>query len=273
MNDCSIAFIGAGNMARSLIGGLLKQGHDVSRLIAADPDTAQRERTGALGVRTGEDNAAAIATADVVMLAVKPQLMQTVLNQVASALRKDQLLISIAAGIPLSALAAWCGQPMPIVRCMPNTPALYGAGITGMVANEHVTAAQMRTAHAILGAAGETVELEDESLLDAVTAVSGSGPAYVFYLLETMIDAGVELGLAPDVAARLAARTVYGAAVMACDSGTAPAELRRNVTSPGGTTERAVTVLDTENTRDALKRAIHAAATRSRELGAEFGSR
>jgi pyrroline-5-carboxylate reductase len=267
-----IAFIGAGNMAFSLAGGLLARGHDPARLIAADPDTAQRKRVAELGIPTTADNAEASASADVVVLAVKPQLMRAVVKGIAATLRSDHLLISIAAGIPLSALAAWCGRPVAIVRCMPNTPALYGAGITALVGNERVDARQLETARSILAAVGETVLMDHERHLDAVTAVSGSGPAYVFYLLEAMIEAGCELGLPPETARELAAQTVLGAALMTRRSSVAVAELRRNVTSPGGTTERAIAVLDAAGGQDLLKEAVRQAAIRSRELGAEYGA-
>ncbi len=267
-----IAFIGAGNMARSLIGGLISGGRDPAELVAADPDERQRERLEALGVSTTGDNAAAASGAGLLVLAVKPQAMHSVVGPLAPALGSDQVLISVAAGIPVAALVAWCGKPMPIVRCMPNTPALYGAGITGIFANEQVSSEQLAGARAILDAAGETVIVDSEADLDAVTALSGSGPAYFFYLLEALIESGTELGLDAAVARRLATQTAYGAAVMVRDSGTAPAELRRNVMSPGGTTERAIGVLDSGGAKALFKDAIHQAAVRSRELGAEFGA-
>jgi pyrroline-5-carboxylate reductase len=273
MADRRIAFIGAGNMAQALVGGLLARGIDAATLAAADPDDGQRHRMGALGVATHADNAHAVTGADVVVLAVKPQAMQAAVRELAPALRGGQLLVSIAAGIPIAAIEAWSARNVPIVRCMPNTPALYGLGITALVPNAHVSAPQLASAQAILEAAGETVLLDDESLLDAVTAVSGSGPAYVFYLLEAMIDAGRELGLPAHVAHRLATRTALGASTMATRSNTAPAELRRNVTSPGGTTERAIGALDAGGVRELLKQAIREAAIRSRELGQEFGER
>jgi pyrroline-5-carboxylate reductase len=267
-----IAFIGAGNMAFSLAGGLLARGHDPALLTAADPDAAQRNRFAELGIATTADNADAAASADVVVLAVKPQLMRVVVAGIAGALRPDHLMISIAAGIPLRALAAWCGRPVAVVRCMPNTPALYGAGITALIGNERVDDQQLETARSILAAVGETVLMQDERHLDAVTAVSGSGPAYVFYLLEAMIEAGCELGLPPAVARDLAAQTVLGAALMTRRSSVSVTELRQNVTSPGGTTERAIGVLDSGGAQALLKEAVRQAAIRSRELGAEYGA-
>ncbi len=269
MKDLTIAFIGAGNMARSLISGLLAAGASPARLRAADPDAGQRQALGELGVTTHADNGDAVRDADLVVLAVKPQVLGTVLQSLP--LDPDQLIVSIAAGVPLAALERWAGSDRAIVRCMPNTPALLGAGITGMYANGAVTARQRDSADAVLGAAGRTLWVVDESKLDAVTAVSGSGPAYFFYLMEAMIEAGVGLGLDRDSATTLALETAYGAARMAREGDQPPATLRANVTSPGGTTERALSILDAAGVRDALERAIAGAAQRARELAEEFG--
>jgi pyrroline-5-carboxylate reductase len=272
MSDPRIAFIGAGNMAAALAGGLLRAGITPSALVAADPIAAQRERLANLGIATTADNASAIADAAVVVLAVKPQVMRTVLTPLAALLGEDQLLLSIAAGVPTNAIATWCGKRVPIVRCMPNTPALYGAGISALFANAHVGARESALAERVLRAAGEVVWVQDEALLDAVTAVSGSGPAYFFYLMEGMIEAAKGLGLGDDLARRLTLATAFGAAVMARDSAETPAQLRRNVTSPGGTTERAVATFDAAGTRATIEAAIHAAAARSRELGVELAT-
>lgn len=265
-----IAFVGAGNMASSLVGGLLRNGARAADLIAADPDATQRDRLAkARGIVTTEDNNAAIRSSRVVVLAVKPQVMETVIRHLR--LSRDQLLISIAAGITLDSLARWGANDLAVVRCMPNTPALYGAGITAMCANAHVSAADRELATAVMSAAGVTLWVEREEMLDAVTAVSGSGPAYFFYLMEAMIEAARQLGLPDDVARKLTFETARGAAIMASESAESPAELRRNVTSKGGTTERALGVLDEAAAKASIVRAVCAAAERSRELADELG--
>ncbi|MFW6094340.1 MAG: pyrroline-5-carboxylate reductase [Pseudomonadota bacterium] len=269
MNHPVIAFIGAGNMARSLINGLLSSGTPAASLRASDPSAEQRGRLGALGIDTLEDNAEAVRGADVVVLAVKPQILGQVLPSVP--LKREQLVISIAAGVPLGALEAWAAAEAPIVRGMPNTPALLGAGITGMHANARASAADRQTADQVMRAAGATLWVEREDLLDAVTAVSGSGPAYFFYLMEAMIEAGTALGLDRDSATTLTLETALGAARMAREGNDPPATLRANVTSPGGTTERALSILDAAGTRGAVEQAMAGAAQRARELAKEFG--
>jgi pyrroline-5-carboxylate reductase len=268
-----IAFIGAGNMAKSLVGGLLRHGYPPASIVAADPDASQRFGMAALGVEVFDSNEKAVGDAASIVLAVKPQVMQGVVQSLKAALRTDQLLISIAAGVPSTAIARWAPQDIGIVRCMPNTPALYGVGVTALFANKCVTAQQIAAAEAILSAAGHVIRVAHESALDAVTAVSGSGPAYFFYLMEAMIDAGVALGLDAETARTLTLKTAYGAAVMANESADVPAQLRRNVTSPGGTTERASAVLDEGRCKSLIERAVQAAAQRSVELATEFGGR
>jgi pyrroline-5-carboxylate reductase len=267
-----IAFIGAGNMARSLVGGLLASGSEPATLIAADPDAAQRDAMRTLGVESTDSNAAAVVNATTIVLAVKPQVMRDVVRGLAAALRPAQLLISIAAGVSCSAISRWCGQPLGIVRCMPNTPALYGAGMTVLYANNSVTPQQHTTAESVLAAVGRVLWSADETALDAVTALSGSGPAYFFYLMEAMIEAGTTLGLDDATARALTLQTATGAALMADRSGIAPAQLRRSVTSPGGTTQSAITTLDSAGVRDAIVAAVRAAAARSAELAREFGA-
>ncbi len=269
MNDPIIAFIGAGNMARSLVSGLLATGVPAARLRASDPDPDQRRQLAALDVTTFDDNDAATAGADVVVLAVKPQVLGRVLETLS--VEGSQLLLSIAAGVPLAAMESRTPPGTAIVRCMPNTPALLGAGITGLFANRSVSEAQGRAAENILAAAGSVVWVDEESRLDAVTAVSGSGPAYFFYLMEALIDAGEALGLDRDTATRLTLETAYGAARMAREGSQSPAQLRANVTSPGGTTERALTILDAHDTKAVLQQAVAGAAARARELAEEFG--
>ena len=268
--DLRIAFIGAGNMAASLIHGVLARGAQAANIYVADPVPAQRERFGALGVATGDDNQAATSAAEVVVLAVKPQVAGEVVQNLA--LRADQLLISIAAGIDLASLAAWSATGQPIVRCMPNTPALLGAGMTALYANDNCSEAQRDAAQQVLNAAGETLWVDEEKLLDAVTAVSGSGPAYFFLLMEAMIDAGVQLGLPEQIAQRLTIQTAYGAAVMARDADDPPSRLRENVTSPGGTTAAALEVMGNADLPGTIRAALTAAERRAGELALEFGA-
>ena len=266
-----IAFIGGGNMAFALVGGLRAAtetaGDDQLDIVVADPIPEQRARFE--GVSTTPDNPVAVDAADAVVLAVKPQVMREVVESLPLTIR--QLVISIAAGVTIEAIARWTPADQPIVRCMPNTPALLQAGITGMTANRFVDPGMQALAERILSAAGEVVWFDDEDSLHAVTAVSGSGPAYAFYLLEGMIEAGVELGLDPATAERLATATVLGAARMAQVGDVGPGVLRERVTSPGGTTERALSILESAQVRAKFKRAIQAACERSRELAEEFG--
>ena len=263
-----LTFIGAGNMARSLIGGLIADGYDPTRITAADPVEDQRSGTGAqFGIVTHADNAAAAKEADVVILAIKPQAMQTAAQSLADVVQTGKpLLISIAAGVRTDDLDAWLGGNTTLVRCMPNTPALVQSGATGLFATAAVTASGRDIAESILRAVGITRWVEEESLLDAVTAVSGSGPAYFFLVMEA-IQAGAErLGLEPDTARLLTLQTALGAARMAMESQQAPGELRRRVTSPGGTTERAIGILEEAGLRDDFDRALTAARDRAEEL-------
>lgn len=266
-----IAFIGGGNMAFALVGGLRAAGDpdsgDRLKLVVADPVASQLARFE--GVPTVQDNAAAINAADAVVLAVKPQVMREVVA--ALPLTAGQLVISIAAGVPIEAIARWSSPTQPIVRCMPNTPALLRAGISGLTANAFVDSDMRVLAERILSAAGPVVWFEDEDILHAVTALSGSGPAYAFYLLEGMIEAGIELGMDAATAERFATATVLGAARMAEADSVGPRVLRERVTSPGGTTERAISILESARVRAKIRRAIRAACQRSRELAEEFG--
>lgn len=260
------AFIGGGNMGRSLIGGLLAAGHPRSAIRVADADPAARAACHAqFDLEAAADNAEAARGADVVVLAVKPQH----LRDVARALPRhgDALYVSIAAGITLAHLEAWLG-PRPIVRAMPNTPALIGCGAAALVANAAVDAAGRGHASRLLEAVGSAVWLEDESHMDAVTALSGSGPAYVFRFIELLEAAGSELGLPPELARRLALDTVYGASRLARESSSTPAALREQVTSPGGTTERALVELEHADLAAIVRRALTAARDRAVELAA-----
>ena len=262
-----VAFIGGGNMAYALATGLLGTESPPS-IIVADPISTQLERFAGSDVRTTADNREAVAGADVIILAVKPQIIRSVVLEIAP-LVKTQLVLSIAAGVPLRALDNWLGETVSIVRCMPNTPALVGAGISGLVRNTRTSDAEAELARRILGCAGEVIWFEKDADLDAVTAISGSGPAYIFYLMEAMIKAASELGLTDEIARRLTLNTTLGAAQMAIISNDDPGILRRNVTSRGGTTQRAVTVLDGEDMQGILVRAIHKAHERSVELSLE----
>lgn len=269
----TIAFIGAGNMGRAILGGLRAGGHPAAALRAADADAATRERVaGDFGIVTAADNRAVAAGADVLVLAVKPQQMKEVALALAEVVTAAKpLVLSIAAGIPTTALAAWFGPHTPIVRAMPNTPALIGRGTSALYATAVTDAARRTTAEAILQAVGAVHWLADEALMDAVTALSGSGPAYVFRLIETLAAAGSTLGLAPELAQRLALETAAGAAELALASPQDPASLRRQVTSKGGTTERALAVLDEGGLDALIARALTAARDRSRALSEEFG--
>jgi pyrroline-5-carboxylate reductase len=268
-----IAFIGGGNMARSLIGGLLARGHAREHLRVAEPYAPTREALARdFGIEVGDSNPAAVTDADVIVLAVKPQVMAAVCNELARVPRDAPVLyISIAAGIALSNFARWLGDDAALVRAMPNTPALIGAGACGLFANAAVSAGQRALAERILAAAGDTAWIADEALMDAVTAVSGSGPAYFFLLMEAMIDAGVAQGLDADTARRLVLQTALGAARMAREGDEPPGELRRRVTSPNGTTEAAIEVLEREQLHAIVGRAITRATERGRELAAQWG--
>ena len=268
----TIGFIGAGNMASALSGGMLAQGFRPAQLALSDPSAEQLEPHRTRGLFTTTDNAALLARADVLVLAVKPQVMAAVMQPLAAqAQARRPLVISIAAGISAASISEWLGGGLAVVRAMPNTPALVQAGATGLYANNLVTPAQRAEAESILGAVGITLWVDDEPLIDAVTAVSGSGPAYFFYLMEAMIAAGTQLGLDEKTARALTLQTALGAAQMAIMSGVDPAELRRRVTSPGGTTERALAVLEQAALRDTVAQALTACAERGAELARQLG--
>lgn len=267
-----IGFIGAGNMATALAGGLLARGWAPADIGLSDAYPAQLEPHAARGCFTTPDNRALLERSDVIVLAVKPQVMRDVLVPLADlAMARQPLVISIAAGIPVASLAHWLGGALPIVRAMPNTPALVQAGATGLYASPGVSPAQRTEAEAILGAVGLTLWVRDEALIDAVTAVSGSGPAYFFYVMEAMMAAGRELGLDEETARALTLQTALGAAQMAITADVGPAELRRRVTSPGGTTERAIATFDDAGLKAVFERALAACAARGAELAAQLG--
>jgi pyrroline-5-carboxylate reductase len=266
-----ITFIGGGNMACALIGGLLRQGYEPDNMKVVEINCHAREKI------KQEFNVAAVDSlsegldgCDVLLLAVKPQQLANVAGKLALLLA-NQLVISIAAGIRAGDLSRWMRGHGRIVRAMPNTPALIGLGVTGLYALSGVSLEERRHAEAILGAVGSTLWLDDEESLDGLTAISGSGPAYVFYFIESLQHAAQELGLDPAQARSLSLQTFLGASTLAASGMEDAATLRRRVTSPGGTTERAIGVLESKGVKNAIIDAAHAACLRSRELANEFG--
>ena len=267
-----ITFIGGGNMASALISGLANPPRSDLRIRVVEPLAAARERLQAtFDLTTFTDPVSAVEGADVVLLAVKPQIMSVVLGELAGHIRPDQLVLSIAAGVTMTSIEGRLGRGLAVVRCMPNTPALIGHGITGMVAGRNCSKRQRAQAEEIMSAASEVVWLENEDLMDAVTAVSGTGPAYFFLLTEALASAARELGLSAATADRLAAITCFGAGAMIASSPDEAEELRLRVTSPGGTTEAAMAVLEKGAFRDLMSRAVRAARDRSRELSGQAG--
>jgi len=273
LDTLNIAFVGAGNMASSIIGGLVDAGHSPDHIRAADPFPESLERLQQLApVNVCSDNGSAAADADVVILAVKPQVMAQAMGSIAAPVAASGgLVISIAAGVTLASMASRLGNDCALVRCMPNTPALIGAAASALYANEAVSERQREYATYILSAVGLTVWVQQESELDAVTALSGSGPAYFFLFMEAMIDAGCDLGLDRDTATALAMQTGLGAARMALESDVDLIELRRRVTSPGGTTERAIQSFERDKLRAIMGRAMQAAADRAQEMARDMG--
>ena len=273
MKQATLAFIGGGNMARSLIGGLISDGFDGQAIRVADPSTDTLQNLAAsYSVKTFTHNVAAIADADVVILAVKPQQLQQVCRELASHWRPDTLLVSIAAGIRLDDIKRWISHTeASIVRAMPNTPSLVKAGATALCANECVDQQQRELAESILRAVGIALWVSDEMQMDAVTALSGSGPAYVFLVIEAMQSAGMTLGLPEETARLLALETAFGAAKMALESNESACVLRQRVTSPGGTTERALSEFEQGDLRGLFNKALTAAAQRADELAKQLG--
>ncbi len=274
MKNTPLAFIGAGNMARSLIGGLIADGWDPACISVSDADPGQLDATRRLfSTQSAADNTAAAAAAEIVVLAVKPQVMHQVAAEIGATVRERRpLVISIAAGIRATDLQRWLGGDCALVRCMPNTPALVQSGATAMYATPGVSEDQKALAENIMRAVGLSLWVTDEGLMDAVTALSGSGPAYFFLVIEAMEEAGRDLGLDEKTARLLALQTAFGAAKMALESPDDPALLRQRVTSPGGTTERALAVLEDGGLRTLFRDALTAARDRSRELAEQFGA-
>lgn len=260
-------------MAGSIIGGLIDSGHPADKISAADPFAPSLERLREIApVNLCADNAEAAAAADVVIMAVKPQVMAEATNSIARGVRSRRaLVISIAAGITIASMQARLGPDTAIVRCMPNTPALLGSGASALFGNNRVSAQQREYAEAILSAVGISCWVPDEQSLDAVTALSGSGPAYFFLFMEAMIDSGVQLGLDRATATAMTMQTALGAARMALESDADLKELRRRVTSPGGTTERAIESFENNGLRALVDDALQAAADRAAEMAREMG--
>jgi pyrroline-5-carboxylate reductase len=266
-----VAFIGGGNMARAIIGGLVAKGIRGSDIVVVEIDAAARVKlVEDFGVSTVEAPGAELARVDVVVMAVKPQHMRTAATAVAPHIG-NPLIVSIAAGIRLADLSRWMQDRKRVVRAMPNTPALVHAGITGLHAPQGVSSDDRQAAEDLLATVGATLWFEREGDLDAVTAVSGSGPAYVFYAIEALEKAARELGLAEGASRSLALWTFVGATKLAIERGEEPSALRAQVTSKGGTTERAIEVLDAANVKGNFVAAVKAACERSRELGNALG--
>jgi len=267
-----ITFVGGGNMASAMLGGLIDKGYAPAGISVVEPQAVARARLAAqFGVVCADSVAAAAPLGEVVVLAVKPQQMRAAALALHSRL-ESELVITIAAGIRLVDLSRWLGGYATLVRCMPNAPALIGAGITGLYASGEVDADQRALAESILGAVGATLWVPEESLLDPVTAVSGSGPAYVFYFIEAVQQAAQEMGFSAPDAKKLAVETFVGTARLAAQSPENVAVLRERVTSKGGTTERALASMDADRIKDLIVRALHAANQRAHELGEQSGA-
>jgi pyrroline-5-carboxylate reductase len=267
----TIAFLGAGNMAEALVKGLLRaKVAEPGEILCTDrrvergPELKER-----YGVKFTTSNKEATERADLLVLSVKPQVMNKLLDEIAPVLDQKKLVISIAAGVPIAAIERKVGHGVRIIRTMPNTPALVGAGATALSAGEHATEADLAQAKALFDAIGKTV-IVDEPLLDAVTGLSGSGPAYIFLIIEALSDAGVKVGLARTQAQDLAAQTVLGSAKLLIETGEHPGRLKDQVTSPGGTAIAGLHTLEAGGLRTTLMNAVEAATTRSRELGKKF---
>ncbi|MDP3543320.1 MAG: pyrroline-5-carboxylate reductase [Elusimicrobiota bacterium] len=271
LKNHTIAVIGAGHMAGALIGGMIK-----SKLVPAKSIVAARRDAEALaalqkkwGVRVTSDNKKAVAGADIVILAVKPQMARKVMEELAGHISSKQLVVSVMAGITTAAISKALRVDGPVVRAMPNTPCLVDAGATAVAAGAHAGERELKLAEGVFGAVGLVVTLP-ESALDAVTGLSGSGPVYIYMVIEAMIDGGVKMGIPRAVAAKLAAQTVYGSAKLVLESGKHPAVLKDEVTTPGGTAITAIHILESKGLRSVLIDGVEAATKRSQELSKLF---
>ena len=267
-----IAFIGAGNMAQAILKGMLAAGYPQDKISASSRTQAKLDTLSAdTGIHTSTDNLALCRKADVIVLGVKPQMMGDLIQSIAPAIdASKQLIVSVAAGILASSIETWLGQKTPIVRCMPNTPSLVGQGAAGLFATPEVSAAQKQTASNIMQSVGLALWVDNEDHIDAVTAVSGSGPAYYFLMMDSMIAGAEKLGLSNEVAQQLVLQTAVGAAQMAQQSQQTPAQLRVAVTSPNGTTEQAINTFNDGGFSELCSQAMAAAHARSKELAQLF---
>lgn len=271
LSGLQIGFIGAGAMARAIIGGLLKSGLPSTQIQAsAKTEETCKDVENTLGIRTDSNHDLA-KTCDVLVLAVKPQLLKEVCEEIAPTLRRDQLLISVAAGVTSQAIASWAGNHA-IIRCMPNTPCAIGQGASGLFANAAVNSEQKAIADAILSSVGLALFVNEEPLIDSVTAIAGSAPAYFFLFLEAMIDSGKTLGLDEDTAKKLAIQTAAGAAQLALTSEDSLESLRKSVTSPKGTTEQAILSMENNNLRGLVDQAMKACVNRAQQLSRDLSS-
>lgn len=267
-----VAFIGAGNMASAIFGGMLDSGYPAEAIVATSRSQEKRDDVSQrYGIRTMQDNLAAVEQADVVVLAVKPQMMRDLCLSLRETVQaRRPLIVSVAAGLDAATLDGWLGGGLALIRCMPNTPSLVGEGASGLYANARVSDAERQIATELLASVGLVEWVSEEVQIEAVMAVSGSGPAYFFLFMESLEAAGIEMGLPPESARRLALQTAFGAAKMARESEFDPAELRRRVTSPNGTTERAIGAFEDAGLADIVGRATQACAERARELSREL---
>ena len=269
-----IAFIGGGNMASSIIGGMLANGFQPEQICVGNRGEEKRQRLEqTYGIATMADNHAAVASAEIVVMAVKPQVMGAVLTDLASSIGPDTVVVSVAAGIQLSNLQTWLGEDRAVIRVMPNTPSMVRCGAAGLFANDLVSEAQKASVEAIFNAVGISCWVDDEAKIDAVTAVSGSGPAYFFLMMETMQKVGQELGLSEQVARELTLQTALGAAKMASTSEHNTTELRLQVSSPGGTTRAAIATFQALDVEETFRQAMEAARDRARVMAEEFSNR
>ena len=271
-NKTVIGFIGAGNMAYALIKGLLNNGFDASQINISDPnEELLRNRESELKVTTYSDNASLLSNSDVIFFAVKPQVLSNVCLELKGIVKSKHLFVSIVAGIRSSDINRWLGGNFSLIRTMPNTPALFQSGVTGLFANELVDNEQKSLVSSILSSVGECFWVNEEKLIDAITAISGSGPAYFFLLMESMKQAGMALGLDEETANSLSIQTAYGASLMANKTGKDSRTLRSEVTSPNGTTQSAIESFQDQNFEGIVANATRAAYDRARELSNELG--
>ena len=272
-NKTVIGFIGAGNMAYALIKGLLSDSFEAKNINVSDANPELLEkRSSELGVTVQPDNVSLLTNSDIVVFAVKPQVLSVVCHELKNKASSDQLFVSIVAGIKSKDINRWLGGDFALVRTMPNTPALFQSGVTGLYANELVNEIQKESVNLLLSAGGECFWVNEENLLDAITAISGSGPAYFFLMMQSMKQAAMALGLDEDTADALSIKTSLGASIMATNSGKDSRTLRAEVTSPNGTTQSAIETFQDQNFEGIVAAATRAAYNRARELSQELGN-